>query len=235
VLVVNPDVRLDPCSIARMHRALHDPGVGMVVPRVLDDDGALYPSLRREPSPSRAVGEALFGARWPGRPGWLAEIVRSRMAYETPHDVAWAGGAVMLIGGHCHRAVGDWDERFFLYSEETDFARRVRGAGYRVRYVPMATARHVDGGSGRSPALAALLAVNRVRYYEKYHGRPASSLFRCAVAVHHLLRWRQADSRAALAALCRRSRWAALPGSPSRSPVRPGHREQVVAVTRQHP
>ena len=50
------------------------------------------------------------------------------------------------------------------------------GCGYRVRYVPTARARHEDGGSGRSPALGALLAVNRVRYYEKYHRRPATSL-----------------------------------------------------------
>ena len=49
-------------------------------------------------------------------------------------------------------------------------------------------ANHEDGGSGRSPELGALLAVNRIRLYEKYHRRPSTSLFRATVVLHYLLR-----------------------------------------------
>jgi N-acetylglucosaminyl-diphospho-decaprenol L-rhamnosyltransferase len=216
LLILNADLVLEPQAIVALHKALEQPGVGIAVPMLLADDGSLYLSTRREPSVSRAFGEALFGARWPGRPGCLSETIRDRHAYQHPRDVAWAGGAALLISAACNDAVGDWDDgRFFLYSEETDFAARARRCGYGIRYVPTARARHEDGGSGRSSNLGALMAVNRVRYYEKYHRRPATSLFRAVVALHYLLRSADPDQRVALKSLMRRSRWRDLPGSDS--------------------
>lgn len=214
LMILNSDLVLEPQAIALLYQALDQPGVGIAVPMMLSDDGSLYPSTRREPSVSRALGEALFGAHWPGRPGWLSEAIRDSRAYQYPRDVAWAGGAALLISAACNEAVGDWDDvRFFLYSEETDFAARARRCGYRVRYVPTARVRHEDGGSGRSPALGALMAVNRVRYYEKYHRRPATSFFRATVTLRYLMRSADRDQRVALRALIRRSRWQSLPGS----------------------
>lgn len=214
LLILNPDLVLEPGAVTALHRELEQPSTGIVVPTLLDNDGVLYPSLRREPSLSRALGEALFGSRWPGRPGWLAEIVRGPGGYLHPQDVAWAGGAALLVSAACDDEVGDWDDgRFFLYSEETDFARRARHRGYRVRYTPAARARHEDGGSGRSPALAALMAVNRVRYYEKYHRWPAAILFRAAVMLHCLLRAGDPAQRQSLRMLIRRPAWPSLPGA----------------------
>jgi N-acetylglucosaminyl-diphospho-decaprenol L-rhamnosyltransferase len=212
LLILNPDLVLESQSIARLYQALDQSGVGIAVPMLLNDDGSLYLSTRREPSVPRALGEALFGARWPGRPGWLSETIRDRRVYQQPRDVAWAGGAALLISAACNDAVGDWDDgRFFLYSEETDFAARARRCGYRIRYVPTAQVRHEAGGSGRSPALGALMAVNRIRYYEKYHHRPATSFFRGVVALHQLLRSVDPGQRVALKAVMRRSRWHDLP------------------------
>jgi GT2 family glycosyltransferase len=212
LLILNPDLVLEPRAVMQLYKELDQPGVGVAVPMLLNNDGELYPSLRREPSLTRAFGEAFLGSRWPGRPGWLSETIRDRTAYLNPLDVAWAGGAAILISAACNDAVGDWDDgRFFLYSEETDFAARARRCGYRVRYVPTARVRHEDGGSGRSPMLSALLAVNRVRYYEKYHRRPASAIFRWIVVLHYLLRATDPDRRMALRALVRRSRWSDLP------------------------
>jgi N-acetylglucosaminyl-diphospho-decaprenol L-rhamnosyltransferase len=213
LLVLNPDLILEPGAVVELYQALDEPRVGIVVPMLLTDEGSLYLSLRREPSVMRAIGEALFGSHWPKRPGWLSETIRDRRAYNGRQDVAWASGAALLISAACSDAVGAWDDgRFFLYSEETDFAARTRRCGYVVRYVPTATMRHEGGGSGRSPALGALMAVNRVRYYEKYHHEPLTSLFRAAVILHYLLRSADPGQRVALGALIRRSRWPGLPG-----------------------
>jgi GT2 family glycosyltransferase len=221
LLILNPDLVLEPEAIVQLYRALEQPGVGIAAPMLLNDDGSLYLSMRREPTLTRALGEALFGARWPGRPGWLSETTRDNEAYERSRDVEWAGGAALLISAACNDAVGDWDDgRFFLYSEETDFAARARRLGYRVRYISTARARHEGGGSGQSPALGALMAVNRVRYYEKYHRRPATSVFRAVVTLHYLLRSGNPDRRVALRALIRRYRWRTLPGGTSDSAVR---------------
>jgi N-acetylglucosaminyl-diphospho-decaprenol L-rhamnosyltransferase len=225
LLVLNPDLVLEPRAVVELYRTLDEPGVGIAVPMLLTEEGELYLSLRREPGLMRALGEALFGGHMARRPSWLSETIRDRLAYEHPQDVAWAGGAALLISAACDDAVGDWDDgRFFLYSEETDFAVRARRRGFRVHYVPTARARHEDGGSGRSAALGALLAVNRVRYYEKYHREPAISLFRGIVILHHLLRSADPYQRAALKALVRRSRWSDLPGRKGVGRSVAGHR-----------
>ena len=213
LLVLNPDLVLEPGAVVQLYRALDAPEVGIVVPMVVTDEGSLYLSLRREPSLTRALGEALFGSHVPKRPAWLSDTIRDRPAYTRQQDVDWASGAALLISAACDEAVGDWDDAsFFLYSEETDFAARARRRGYRVRYVPAARAYHEEGGSGRSPALGALMAVNRVRYYEKHHHPPATTLFRTIVILHYLLRSADPDQRVALGALVRRSRWPGLPG-----------------------
>lgn len=214
LLIVNPDLELEPGAIAKLYAALDTPTVGVTVPMMRGRDDEVLPTLRREPTILRALGEALFGDRFPSRPGWLSETVRDPTAYTAARDAEWATGAVLCVSSECDAAVGDWDEgRFFLYSEETDFAVRVRNLGYRIRYVPDAHVRHEDGGSGRPAALDALASVNRIRYYEKYHGRLAASLFRAALALKHVLRYSDPDDRLALRHVCRRSSWADLPGA----------------------
>jgi len=233
VLILNPDLTLEPAAVVRLHETLDQAGTGVAVPMVLSYDGGLFPSMRREASITRALGDALFGAHWPRRPGWLSDTIHDRLAYQQPRDAAWASGAALLISAGCNEAAGDWDsQRFFLYSEEADFAVRARRCGYRIRYTPSARVRHEGGGSGRSPALGALLAVNRIRYYEKHHRRPATSLFRAAVTLHYLLRSADPGERIALRVLVRRSRWSGLPGGdraegqtaadPARSRTAPG-------------
>lgn len=216
--VLNPDLVLKAGALRVMFAALDDPAVGVVVPMLLNSDGSLYPSLRREPTLARAIGDGLFGEFFPRRPGWLSEIVRDPGEYRYQHVADWAGGAAMLISAPCDRAVGPWDEQFFLYSEEVDYAARVRAAGFRVEYVPGARARHRGSGSGQSPLLAALMAVNRVRYIEK-HGRHARA-YRAAVIMHELLRSADPSHRAALRAASRRSAWSPLV---SRLQARPAH------------
>jgi N-acetylglucosaminyl-diphospho-decaprenol L-rhamnosyltransferase len=213
VMIVNPDLELEPGSIAALHAELRDPTVGVAVPMMVSEDGEPVPTLHNEPTVLRALGEALFGDRLPLRPPWLSETIRDRSSYRQARDVDWASGALLCISAECNTAVGEWDDtRFFLYSEETDFAARVRRLGYRLSFVPAARARHESGGSGRPAMLDALGSVNRIRYYEKYHGRAASTLFRATVMLKHILRAWDPDDRLALRYVCRRPTWADLPG-----------------------
>jgi GT2 family glycosyltransferase len=213
VLVLNPDLVLEAGAIARLAVALQDPAAGLAVPMILDSAGRLELTLRREPSLSRAIGDALFGRRLARRPGWLSETVLDERAYRDPHPVDWAGGAAAMVSADCAGAVGPWDESFFLYSEEVDYAARVRAAGFRVEYVPAARVRHHEGGSGSSATLTALQAVNRVRYVAKRRRR-GSGAFRAAVALHELLRAYDPAHRFALRTVLRRSRWSELLGGP---------------------
>jgi GT2 family glycosyltransferase len=214
LLIANPDLVLEDGAVSELYAAVCEPGIGVAVPMLLYNDRSLYLSLRREPTVLRSFGDAMLGARVAARPGWLSETIRDFHAYESARDVDWASGAALMISSDCDRAVGEWDAgSFFLYAEETDFAARARRCGYRIRYVPTARARHEIGASGRSPVLAALLAVNRVRYFEKYHRGPSRYLYRATIALQHLLRCYDASERASLRAVCRRSLWSELPSA----------------------
>ena len=227
VAVLNPDLALEPGCLRELFTALEDPAAGMVVPALIEPDGSVYPSLRREPSLTRALGDAVLGARLGGRPGWLTETVRAPEEYGSRHAVDWAGGAAQMVSAACDRAVGPWDERFFLYSEEVDYATRARAAGFRVDYVPAARARHRGSGSGQSPALCALASVSRVKYAEK-HGRHPRA-YRAVVILDALLRSTSRGHRLALRTVCRRHSWEPLvatlkarqaPVSPAQQSVR---------------
>ncbi|MGV1009225.1 MAG: glycosyltransferase family 2 protein [Dermatophilaceae bacterium] len=204
VMVLNPDVRLGAGSVARLCRALEQPGVGIAVPRILDTEGATYPSLRWEPSLPRAFFVAVIGGHRAGRFQRLGEVMTRPAAYEAPRRADWATGAAMLISRDCWQVVGGWDESFFLFSEETDFALRAKDAGLLLQYVPDAVVMH-DGGITFSDASKtyALLARNRVKLYGKRHGPVATSIFRALTALHEALRGVRGDAkhRAALRAL----------------------------------
>jgi GT2 family glycosyltransferase len=201
-LVLNPDVRLAPRSVMKMLAVFDDTRVGIAAPLQVDGEGRRLHSLRREPSVSRALGEAVLGGARSGRVSWLGEMVTDPAAYERPGSPDWASGSVLLVAESCARAVGAWDESYFLYSEETDFARRARAAGYTVGYVPQATATHIGGEAHTSPMLYSLLTVNRVRYFSRHRGWVVSRLFGLAVGLGELLRVRGRTHRAALRALC---------------------------------
>ena len=210
ILVLNPDLVLEPGCIAALENRMRVSGAGIVVPRILDGVGTLSGSLRREPGVIRAFGDALLGSRWLSRPEWLSESVRSERAYVSPRRIDWATGAAMLIDRTAWDAVGQWDERFFLYSEETDFFHRARRQGFDVWFEPAATVRHREGGSGSSDELVALLRVNQVRYVEKHRPRRAW-LHRALLVAHEELRRNDPTHTFARRALRRRKLWSHLP------------------------
>ncbi len=211
MLVLNPDLTLEPGAVQTMLARSRRPGVGAVVPRLIDPDGTTYPSLRREPAPTRAFGDALLGRRVSHRPAWSAETDYEPESYVHPHPVDWATGAAVLIRTSVADLVGAWDERYFLYSEEVDYCRRIRQAGVDVWYEPGAAMHHSKGGSGTSPDLDALMALNRVRYFRGYNGPVRSTAFTSAVLMSSVLRVWKPGHRRALAAFASRGRRRSLP------------------------
>jgi GT2 family glycosyltransferase len=174
ILVLNPDIRLAPdCGQALLHTLRGSSRTGIAVPRLERGDGSFIPVLRREPSVLRAYGDALLGARRAGRYPRLGELVLGDTAYAADTAADWAAGSAMLISKECWDACGPWDESFFLYSEETDFALRARDAGFPTRLAAQARAVHLEGDSKQSPFLWTMLTLNRARLFRRRHGRLA--------------------------------------------------------------
>lgn len=188
ILVLNPDVRLGKGCILELLRAIGEPGVGVVVPRLVDADGSLILSMRREPTLRRALADALLGASRVGRFPSLGEVVTDPRVYETETTTDWAEGSTQLISAECWSACGPWDASYFLYSEETDFDLRARDAGFCTRYVPTASAMHLEGGSGASPGLRALMAVNRVRLFRRRNGMLRGTAYWASILIREVSR-----------------------------------------------
>ena len=214
VLVLNPDVRLTPGCIRTLLGVLRKEGTGIAVPLLVDGDDELIHTMRRDPAIRRVLGDAAMGAIRAGRYPALGEMVTDERRYAAETVTDWAEGSTVLISAECWDAVAPWDESFFLYSEETDFALRARDAGFATRFTPAARAVHLEGDSKVSPGLWALLTLNKVRLYGRRHGRLAATGFWAALLLRE-------GSRAALGkAPSRRAARALL--SPARMRETPG-------------
>jgi N-acetylglucosaminyl-diphospho-decaprenol L-rhamnosyltransferase len=206
LIVANPDIRFAPGFLSPVLATAAEPGVGVVAPVLFDERGIRLPSLRRDPTVRRAFSEALLGGERAGKLG-LGELVLDPARYADPADVDWASGALLVITPACRRAVGAWDESFFLYSEETDYQLRARAAGFRVRFTPAAAAIHRGGAVHVDPHLWSRLTDNRVRLFRKYHGRAHTVAFWLAALCNELLRSaRSRTHRSAARQLVRRFR-----------------------------
>ncbi|BCJ49716.1 glycosyl transferase family 2 [Actinoplanes sp. NBRC 14428] len=188
VLVLNPDIRLTPGCGRELVEVLRRTGAGIVVPRMERGDGSQIAALRREPSIPRAFGDALLGASRATRYPWLGELVAGERSYAEETVADWGAGSAMLISAECWRRVAPWDESFFLYSEETDFALRARDAGLLTRLAPRALVVHLEGESKVSPRLWAMLSVNRVRLYRRRHRAWATALYWSALVLREASR-----------------------------------------------
>jgi N-acetylglucosaminyl-diphospho-decaprenol L-rhamnosyltransferase len=177
VLQLNPDLALPPGGIdALVAHADRRPRCGVLAPRQVDQHGELIFSIGVEPSAERywrAVGD--FRAEW----------VWERERYQEAHVADWVMGACLLLRGEMLRAIGGFDERFFLNSEEVDLCRRAREAGWSVNYSPEVTAAHPLAGRTFDAHRARLEEWSRILYIRKWHGRRARSSMRLALATRY--------------------------------------------------
>jgi N-acetylglucosaminyl-diphospho-decaprenol L-rhamnosyltransferase len=191
VLFLNPDARAEPELVPRLRGVIESaPDIGAVAPRILDDEGALDYSLRRFPRRRSTFAQALFLHRALPRATWVDEVVRNEDAYEHAWSPDWVSGACLLVRRSVLDQIGGFDEGYFHYSEDTDLCRRIRDAGYDIRYEPSAVVVHLGGRSTPRPALLPTLAAARVRYVRRHDGRAAALAERIGVglgAVTHLV------------------------------------------------
>lgn len=150
LLLLNADIRLEPDCIALMLAELARPNVGVVVPKTLHEDGSLSFSIRQEPSLSAGWCEAVLGGTLAGKIG-LGEISYRAADYARNRNIIAGSGAIVMVSKDARAAAGSWDERFFLYSEEIDYQRRVRRAGFEIRFIASAVCTHIGGESNINP------------------------------------------------------------------------------------
>ncbi len=198
ILVANPDTKLTPGSIAALiDTAKTDDRIGMIGPRILRLDGQPYPSGRRFPSLAVGIAHALLGGIWPNNPA-------TRRYFGNPvtevSDVDWISGCCMLFRREAFEAVGGFDDRYFLYFEETKMALDMHRGGWRVVLDPRVEIRHREGGSMRSAPFRKVRSHHRsaLRFYCDYHQGSPWIVFAPLVAAGLVVRGIAAVARTAL-------------------------------------
>jgi glycosyltransferase involved in cell wall biosynthesis/GT2 family glycosyltransferase len=154
VLLLNPDAEISPVDIDRLHAALlADARLASVGPRQVDASGGESRVGWPFPTPARTWAEAVG----------LGRIVS--------RDSAYAIGSVLLLRAEALTQVGGFDERFFLYAEETDWAYRAYRLGWRHSVVPSVTALHVGGVTSTDPLRRDThFRASNERYLRKHYG-----------------------------------------------------------------
>jgi N-acetylglucosaminyl-diphospho-decaprenol L-rhamnosyltransferase len=147
VAVCNADLVVSAGTAAAvLRRFAEEPGVGAVGPRIVDADGATYPSARAQPSILDGLGHALLGKARPAN-RFTRRYHHGDADPDAPRDVDWVSGASIWLRRRALESVGGWDESYFMYVEEVDLCWRLRRAGWRVVYEPRGVVVHVQGAS----------------------------------------------------------------------------------------
>jgi len=145
-LFVNSDAFVRrPGSVGRLLRALDDPGVGIAVPRLLNADLTLQPSVVPPSTPLPELVRASGLSRF--IPNRFQPSLGTHWDHAISRDVHAAIGAVLLVRGRAWEELGGFDERLFMYAEDLDLFRRAAARGWRARFVAEAEFVHLGGAS----------------------------------------------------------------------------------------
>jgi N-acetylglucosaminyl-diphospho-decaprenol L-rhamnosyltransferase len=174
-LLLNEDSELQPGATLALHEALErHPDAACAGAKLLRPDGAEQACAWRFPTPLTALAGALF----------LHRLYTVQSKGDRTRDVDWCQSSALLVRRVAAAQVGYLDPDFFVYSDEVDFARRLRGAGWRSLYVPRAVAIHHEQLSTDAVPERRIveMARNRDLYMRKHHSRAAARAVRWLTA-----------------------------------------------------
>jgi N-acetylglucosaminyl-diphospho-decaprenol L-rhamnosyltransferase len=181
-LLLNEDTELQPGAPGALLGALErDRRAAVAGAQLLSSEGEPKACAWRLPSVGWALAAAVF----------LHNAYALQSRGEHVREVGWTQSSAMLVRREAAEQVGFFDPDFFVYSDETDFCKRLHDAGWRVLYVPAARAVHHDQLSTDLAAMRRRIVEfhrNRDLYMRKHHSGPARIASRLLWAWFYLVR-----------------------------------------------
>jgi len=180
LLILNPDTEVVGDAIPQMLAYMDaHPRIGVLGPQLLNLDQTIQSTRRRLPS----LGNGFLESTWlqPLAPRRLLDRYYARdLPDDAIAEVDWVVGAALLVRREAYEQVGGFDEGFFMYSEEMDWCRRMKMAGWQVVHFPPARIVHHEARSSAQVPAATHIRFNtsKVRYFRKYHGSLAAETLR---------------------------------------------------------
>ena len=162
VLLLNPDTVLPPTALAQMVRFMDDhPTIGVAGPRVRRPDGSLDRACRRSfPTPQVSFYRMVGLSRLFPKSQRFNAYNLEYLPEDAVHPVDSVVGAYMQVRAGAILAAGLLDERFFMYGEDLDWAKRIKDAGWEVWYNGAVEITHVkEAASSQS-------SKSRIDFYE---------------------------------------------------------------------
>jgi N-acetylglucosaminyl-diphospho-decaprenol L-rhamnosyltransferase len=180
LLLLNPDTEVigDALDVMVSYLDSHT-DVGIVGPHTLNSDGTTQSTKRRFPT----MGVGFFEGTWlqPFAPQSLLDrYYASDVEDKSTQDVDWVQGSALMTRRVVYEEIGGLDEGYVMFSEEVDFCRRAKAAGWRVVYLGTAQITHHGGKSTEQVAARKHIYFHesRLRYFRKYHGWTAAQSLR---------------------------------------------------------
>lgn len=193
VLLLNPDTEVEPGSLSGLVTYLdRHPEVGAAGVQLLNTDGSLQPSCLRFPTPGVTIMNALGLRVLFPRLTAFRKYLMADWDHSEERNVDQLMGAFIMVRSEIVEAVGPLDERFWMYYEEVDWCRRIRQAGWRIRYVPAFRTTHHLSQSARlqaAPRRQSMALRSAGRYFRKHAGFPSALFVSLAVWIGIAGRW----------------------------------------------
>ncbi len=189
LLLLNPDTEVIGDALARMVAYLDaNPAVGIVGPYTHNSDGSYQSTRRRFPT----LATAFFESTW--LQGYAPKSLLDRFyVSDAPPDqtldVDWVQGSALMARREVYTQIGGLDEGYVMYSEELDWCKRAKLAGWRVVYFADAEITH-HGGKSSDQVVARrhiLFQQSKLRYFRKYHGALAAQTLRVFLLLSYVL------------------------------------------------
>jgi hypothetical protein len=167
-LLLNTDAALTDGAVEALYGFMEThPQTALACGQLLNEDGSKQNSIANFPSLLTLLSnETVLRTLLPGR------FPSKRREYTAPIEIESCIGACMMARKKAMEEVGFLDERFFFFFEETDWAFRMKRAGWQVYFVPQARIFHRQGQSvGHGANSRKIFYRSRYLYFRKWHSR----------------------------------------------------------------
>lgn len=192
VLLLNPDTEVVGDALtALLDYADAHPDVGVLGPALRYGDGRAQSSRRRFPTPLTGFFESTILQQWLPRNRWLSHYYVLDRPDDATSEVDWVVGAAILVRRQAIEQAGPLDEGYFMYSEEMEWCRRIKGCGWRVVYLPAATVIHHEGRSSEQAVAARHIhfQTSKLRYWRQAHGPRWAAALRAFLLASYAYQW----------------------------------------------
>lgn len=172
VFLLNPDAELKDGAIANTVTFMDaHPNCGIAGSRIYNYDGTVQESAGEFDTWAGAFLRSSAWGEWPVFRLHANGASLRDWKYDTERRVDLAIGAALAIRRTLIDAIGPFDEQFFLYHEEVDFAKRAADAGWETWFVPSSEAVHEGMGSAKGQYnVEGRKQRSRRKYWIKHHG-----------------------------------------------------------------